>query len=293
MNRPKAGFTLIELLVVIAIIAILAAILFPVFATAREKARQTTCSSNLKQLALGLMQYSQDYDERFMSNTLATYRGGSWASLIYPYIKSTGVYVCPDDTTTPNGGGDATGPQVCSYGMNSNVDAGSKDSAWYPGALTQVTQLTSPAVTVQLFEAFSCATYITSPTAANVDWSYANNGQSDSGWKCCTAGMATGNFPGASNASPSIRSTSPRHNGGAIYSFWDGHAKFLLPTKVSVGFNATSSTQDMNVIVPAGVPSGCTAVPSNGYPGCNAAGTAVTSSAVIGGQAFSATFSGI
>jgi prepilin-type N-terminal cleavage/methylation domain-containing protein/prepilin-type processing-associated H-X9-DG protein len=97
----KKGFTLIELLVVIAIIAILAAILFPVFATAREKARQTSCASNEKQIGLGIMQYVQDNDEvwpavyrQYVSST-----GTMWPVAIYPYVKSTGVFVCPSNTT--------------------------------------------------------------------------------------------------------------------------------------------------------------------------------------------------
>jgi len=88
----KRGFTLIELLVVIAIIAILAAILFPVFAQAREKARQTTCLSNTKQIGLGIMQYLQDFDEFF---PMSQYGGGNtnipqmlWTGMIYPYVKS-------------------------------------------------------------------------------------------------------------------------------------------------------------------------------------------------------------
>ena len=97
-SRRQKGFTLIELLVVIAIIAILAAILFPVFAKAREKARQAACASNLKQIGLGFLQYNQDNDEQFPG----LYGGGwpgyyRWMDAIYPYVKSTGVFNCPDD----------------------------------------------------------------------------------------------------------------------------------------------------------------------------------------------------
>ncbi len=118
----RRGFTLIELLVVIAIIAILAAILFPVFARAREKARQTNCLNNLKQLGLGMLMYAQDYDEKFSSIAGSQYSGmfgvtsipgmgdfnlhtspdhspyyywWGWAWGIYPYVKNAQIYLCP------------------------------------------------------------------------------------------------------------------------------------------------------------------------------------------------------
>jgi prepilin-type N-terminal cleavage/methylation domain-containing protein/prepilin-type processing-associated H-X9-DG protein len=102
--RRKA-FTLIELLVVIAIIAILAAILFPVFAQAREKARQTTCASNLRQLGLAAMMYSQDYDQRYVpwygdgtsQGAIATGRGLGWSSILLPYVKNEQMFSCPSD----------------------------------------------------------------------------------------------------------------------------------------------------------------------------------------------------
>lgn len=88
--KQRKGFTLIELLVVIAIIAILAAILFPVFAKARDKARQASCLSNMKQLGMGVMQYIQDYDELYPS-----VHNGAYTVLIQPYVRNFQVWQCP------------------------------------------------------------------------------------------------------------------------------------------------------------------------------------------------------
>lgn len=98
--KKHSAFTLIELLVVIAIIAILAAILFPVFAQAREKARAISCLSNLKQMGLGLQMYTQDYDETIILNTnyYDTTSGdnhGMWAMGVQAYIKNTLIFSCP------------------------------------------------------------------------------------------------------------------------------------------------------------------------------------------------------
>src|SRR5476649_1395436 len=102
VHQKSYGFTLIELLVVIAIIAILAAILFPVFARARENARRASCQSNLKQLGLGMIQYIQDFDDRYpgfvgfsSNNNNGNPPNGMWGNVIMPYVKSAQLFKCP------------------------------------------------------------------------------------------------------------------------------------------------------------------------------------------------------
>jgi prepilin-type N-terminal cleavage/methylation domain-containing protein/prepilin-type processing-associated H-X9-DG protein len=125
-RRTAAGFTLIELLVVIAIIAILAAILFPVFAQAREKARSTTCLSNFKQLGNATMMYVQDYDGAY---PLAWYAGIEYGFdvVLYPYIKNLQVYECPSNKVTPRFWPGypkmGLGPIPGSYAMNGDLTA--------------------------------------------------------------------------------------------------------------------------------------------------------------------------
>lgn len=131
-RKGSSAFTLIELLVVIAIIAILAAILFPVFAQARAKARQTACLSNMKQIGLGLMMYTQDYDEVLAGNSVTAPNGGAgdagyanvsdigfmdtdetkvsrnWGRDLQPYLKNTQIYICPNAQPRSGGPGGAT-----------------------------------------------------------------------------------------------------------------------------------------------------------------------------------------
>ena len=139
-ERVRAGFTLIELLVVIAIIAILAAILFPVFARARENARRASCQSNLKQIGIGILQYTQDYDESFpiSSTQVITNTPGvtvGWADGIQPYVKSIQVFQCPSEPFPSNA--DPTAAGYTDYYINKNAaDGGQKVAAAQNPTLT-------------------------------------------------------------------------------------------------------------------------------------------------------------
>jgi prepilin-type N-terminal cleavage/methylation domain-containing protein/prepilin-type processing-associated H-X9-DG protein len=155
-SRQSQGFTLIELLVVIAIIAILAAILFPVFARARENARRSSCQSNLKQIGLGFAQYTQDYDETMPMSAYVGGTTGYWMDVMQPYVKNYQIYKCPSDTVT---GLPASGTANSSYAANgcgwgeaaANGKQGPMSNS--NGKLVNVSSIQAPATTFLLGDA--------------------------------------------------------------------------------------------------------------------------------------------
>jgi prepilin-type N-terminal cleavage/methylation domain-containing protein/prepilin-type processing-associated H-X9-DG protein len=189
----KRGFTLIELLVVIAIIAILAAILFPVFAKAREKARQSSCLSNVKQICIGNLSYAQDYDEKTLPySTLPSGGGLMWYHLVQPYIKSDQIMRCPSQSITLPWGG-----YYISYGINRNT--GSLGEAGQQGVSLGVIQ-------------YPAETYAFTDTRARDNES-----------------EAFPTFYATVNATWGM-AISDRHNEGGNFGFYDGHAKWLKRT---------------------------------------------------------------
>jgi prepilin-type N-terminal cleavage/methylation domain-containing protein/prepilin-type processing-associated H-X9-DG protein len=174
IRRTRSAFTLIELLVVIAIIAILAAILFPVFAQARESARMTSCLSNMKQLSLGMLMYVQDYDEKFpgsrifcadatgqpIANCIESNRDTGniwgWRSATKPYTKNIGIFQCPSNSARDlkTEEWDKTFPQ--SYASNGVLIFNTRQGPLYPnnsgGAPANLAGIGRPAETMMLLE---------------------------------------------------------------------------------------------------------------------------------------------
>ena len=251
-NR-RSGFTLIELLVVIAIIAILAAILFPVFARARENARRSSCTSNLKQIALGVIQYRQDNDELFPAvATLNVTNGLGWANSIQPYLKSTQIFQCPSESnsqTTANNGGTVVTEGFTDYYFNAILSwNGDYTTPKYQTGINEAALLSS-SLTVMLgdgngsqsssrFRSNGCGTASNAPAAAVA------TADSPAFTNC---GATVGNYASTGGMGGAGSDSWVRHLDGSNLAFADGHVKWYKGTNAGIaGGDQIASTQVYN-----------------------------------------------
>lgn len=209
MHQKKIGFTLIELLVVIAIIAILAAILFPVFSQAREKARQSVCLTNMRQMGMAVSMYIQDYDERFpMDSHSGTNMPWVWLNSLEPYVRTKLLYRCPSDPSAnwvkplPGFRHTRKTSYVTNFWMTprTGVDDLTTDCAGY----NSLGSIVAPSRTIYIAEAKHNSTIDHYHPAA---WRWPND--------CGTFFLPDGEL------------AMTWHVGGTNYTFVDGHAKWM------------------------------------------------------------------
>ncbi len=234
----KRAFTLIELLVVIAIIAILAAILFPVFAQAKNAAKTSACVSNEKQFLLGFQMYAADYDDMFMP-AYTSNPNILWNQLFQPYIKNTDVFRCPAQSkpgitgwATPNPPAGVAKPFGVSYIGNMHIMGDGQNPLAGGGVATNFTQVAQASSTVLLADGGSRA-LASRPSVTekseNKDRAWLLNDpvkNSFSNMACCATLTAVTD---ASN--PDWAGPSPRHAGKTATGFVDGHVKVLDPNR--------------------------------------------------------------
>ena len=206
-KRGGGAFTLIELLVVIAIIAILAAILFPVFAKAREKARTSSCSSNVKQLMLAVLQYVQDYDEVFIwGGQNGGTAGTRWHSIIDPYIKNSQMLICPSKANYRG------------YGCNENMSP-------FNGAGRALADIPTPSTTVWTLDSAQCSATVVGldPT----EWVKYETGATDWQWRPPGGWTSSPGTSYTTTGGNELRRPVSRHNEGLNVAYVDGHVKWL------------------------------------------------------------------